>query len=204
MSATMIQSTDPLKAHDEMGTFPEWWKPVPGDILAGTVRRYSQIDLEKSGPTWIMTVQDSNDSVRGVLLSATVLRNEIGKLQPGIGERIIIKYLGIPEKKTYHKYVCSCPDRPELALPNWTDLNPEADSYAHLRPAPPAAAPSLQAEAVAVVSDPSAAAVSATSTPYADKLMAPPKSGKAKEPAGLVSVVSEQAGPEDPFLSELA
>jgi len=126
-SASVI---DPLKELDEAGEFPPIWSPEEGEKIQGTIRRYSDTELEKSGHTWICAIQTSASEVLSVFLSPTVLKSEFAKKKPKVGERIIIKFLGTPKGKAYKKFVVSLPDRPDAAsVPDWNELDPDQANY---------------------------------------------------------------------------
>lgn len=113
---------DPLALLDEQGEYPSAWIPEVGDCIAGVVRRYSQAELKKVGLSWLCTVQTDDTTVQTIFLTNSVLKSEFARLKPKIGERISIRYLGIPANKEYHKYVVRCPGREDDLVPDWDDL----------------------------------------------------------------------------------
>ena len=67
-----------LEADD--GTYPETWKPLPGDILAGTLVRYEKVNSQ-SGPATVAVINDENSGrLFSVWLTPTVLRSEFDKM----------------------------------------------------------------------------------------------------------------------------
>jgi hypothetical protein len=91
-----------LEGWDE---FPPAWKPVPGEVLVGTVEAYD-IATGKYGETKVCVLKDQAEgSLIAVYLSSTVLLGEFTKLRPKIGERVGIRYLGKAEgENAYHRY----------------------------------------------------------------------------------------------------
>jgi hypothetical protein len=112
---------DRLKELDEQGEFPTRWDPQVGDTIAGVVRRYTDVDLEKSGLTRLCVVEREDGEVETLFLSPTVLKSEFWRLKPKIGERVFVRYLGTPKGKDYKKFVVRCPDRPQEENPDWGD-----------------------------------------------------------------------------------
>lgn len=115
------EKVDRLKELDEQGEYPDRWDPEEGEEIRGIVRRYTDVDLEKSGLTRLCVVEKENGDVQTLFLSATVLKSEFWKLRPRIGERIFVRYLGKPKGKDYKKYVVRCLDRPQEENPDWGD-----------------------------------------------------------------------------------
>ena len=93
---------DILEGWDE---FPPAWKPVPGEVLVGTVEAYD-IATGKYGDSKVCVVRDpAEGSLVAVYLSSTVLLGEFTKLRPKIGERVGIRYLGKADgENAYHRY----------------------------------------------------------------------------------------------------
>lgn len=130
MSRVKDEVFDPLKALDEQGEHPVSWKPEPGDVLTGVIRRYSMVTLEESGDTYIAAIQDAPDSVRSVFLSSTVLKGEFSRQKPKVGEKVVIRYLGKPAGKRYHKFTLMMPDRPDVGItPDWNKMDSDQGIY---------------------------------------------------------------------------
>lgn len=135
------QKVDKLKALDEQGEFPGRWDPQTGDSITGVVRRYTDVDLEKSGLTRLVVIEREDGEVETLFLSPTVLKSEFWKLKPRIGERVFVRYLGTPKGKDYKKFVVRCLDRPEEADPDWGDGEAAEVQTAAQQPAKPQPAP---------------------------------------------------------------
>lgn len=115
------RKVDRLKELDEQGEFPSRWDPQVGDAIIGIVRRYTDVELEKSGLTRLCVVEREDGEVETLFLSPTVLKSEFWRLKPKIGERVFVRYLGTPKGKDYKKFVVRCPDRPQEEEPDWGD-----------------------------------------------------------------------------------
>jgi len=98
----MAQSLyDRLERWDD---FPPAWRPVPGEILVGTVEGYDTWE-GKYGAVKVAFLRDAaGGALVGVYLSSTVLLEEFRKVRPRVGEKIGIRYLGKDEEKGYHKF----------------------------------------------------------------------------------------------------
>jgi hypothetical protein len=84
--------------------FPPAWKPVPGEILVGTVEGYDTWE-GKYGPVKVVILRDeAGGALVSVYLSSMVLLQEFRKLRPRPGETVGIRYLGKDEDRGYHKY----------------------------------------------------------------------------------------------------
>jgi hypothetical protein len=84
---------------------PLAWKPVPGEVLVGTVAAYDTY-VGKYGESKVCILRDqAEDTLISVYLSPTVLFNEFKKIRPKIGEKVGIRYLGKAEGDDgYHRY----------------------------------------------------------------------------------------------------
>jgi hypothetical protein len=81
--------------------FPPAWKPIPGEILVGTVEGYDTWE-GKYGTVKVTILRDETaGGLVSVYLSLTVLLGEFTKLRPRIGEMIGIRYLGKDEDRGY-------------------------------------------------------------------------------------------------------
>jgi hypothetical protein len=118
---------DPLEILDNAGEYPQLWKPEPGDQIEGKIRRMTEVMLEKAGETPVLVVQTSPDEVLSVFCSATVLKNELARLEPEVGETILIRFLGKPTGRDYYKYVVRIKDRPDGGGVNWAKYRTEGE-----------------------------------------------------------------------------
>jgi hypothetical protein len=88
---------------DLLDSFPEGWRPQPGDKLIGVV-----IGLEKRtteyGEYPIVTVRTDEGKDYAFHAFHTVAKGELEKLQPMVGDRIGIAYHGPHPTKGYERY----------------------------------------------------------------------------------------------------
>ncbi|MFQ5845357.1 MAG: hypothetical protein ACE5JG_10270 [Planctomycetota bacterium] len=120
---------------------PRSWRPRPGSILVGTVRRYDRAE-SAYGPRWICIVeeQETGEPV-GVWISHKVLDSEFKAKRPRPGERIGIRRLDDSEKG-YARYVLLVEGRSlEREVPDFEELSEPGDV-----PPEELAAAALQAE----------------------------------------------------------
>jgi hypothetical protein len=82
------------------------WRPGVGDSIVGVV-----VDLDETlsnygeGVYPVLTIaRDSDGTEVAVHCFHSVLKGEVAKKRPQVGDRIGIKYLGIPEGKRYELY----------------------------------------------------------------------------------------------------
>lgn len=105
---------------------PEGWRPSPGDQLIGTVL---DIDTRTSdygeGVYPLLLVETTDDKLYAVHAFHTVLKSELARRRPNIGDRIGIRYSGIPDGKKYEHYRVEL-ERPTVA-PDWDAIGQAAD-----------------------------------------------------------------------------
>jgi hypothetical protein len=88
---------------DRLGMFPEAWKPKEGDQLIGTITELGDRDGGFGDYPVITVITEAGDeyAVHGF---HTVLKSELGKLRPTVGDQIGIAYHGKDEAKGYERY----------------------------------------------------------------------------------------------------
>jgi hypothetical protein len=111
------------------------WRPEPGESIIGELADVGERD-GGYGPYPVLTLA-TDDGARTVHAFHEVLRNELAKLAPQIGERIGIKYVGKHPERGYHQYRL----RAERAggSVNWSrysEANPEEQPERHLTSVP--------------------------------------------------------------------
>jgi hypothetical protein len=84
------------------------WKPAPGESVTGTIldidtRQTTWKDQVSNHPVLLLAEDGVEDSVTAVWCFHTVLRNELKKHRPAIGERLTITRLATSEKG-YFRY----------------------------------------------------------------------------------------------------
>ncbi len=73
--------------------FPEAWRPDPGDKLVGTLVDVSEYD-GGYGAYPVLVIRGDDGAEHAWHAMHSVARGEVGRLQPRIGERLGVKYLG--------------------------------------------------------------------------------------------------------------
>lgn len=96
------------EAKKQRGDFPADWEPKnPGDMVIGKVDRIEEIEYEYQKQKKKSRVIELSTTAGKctVWLSRTVLAKEFDRKGVKVGDRIVIKFLGKPEGKTYYDYV---------------------------------------------------------------------------------------------------
>jgi hypothetical protein len=119
-----------IELEREDGTYPESWRPQPGDILVGTIEKYDRASTSY-GTYNIAVLRDEQGALHSVWLMHAVLLDEFRKLRPRPGERLGIKRLEDAERG-YRRYAVRVDREPGSDIPDF-DAAPAAD-------APPATA----------------------------------------------------------------
>lgn len=101
--------------------YPESWRPEPGEVLIGTVSRYTTAfatwrGVEREHPIAVVRDEESGAEV-SVWLIHKVLLEEFRKLRPRPGERVGLRYIGLDKVGGYHRYLVRV-DRPEEEVPD--------------------------------------------------------------------------------------
>lgn len=109
------------------------WRPSPDDVVEGTVVEVDERTGEYgSYPVVVLEVGDGAEvAVHGF---HCVLKNELAKLRPAVGDRLAVKYLGKPDGKSYELY--------KVVIERKTSTEPEPDWDSHAK----ASADALQLE----------------------------------------------------------
>jgi hypothetical protein len=93
------------------------WRPAPGDTIIGELADVGERD-NGYGPYPILTLL-TDDGAISVHCFHEVLRSELAKLSPQVGECIGIKYIGRHPEKSYHQYRVSV-ERPGGSVVDWS------------------------------------------------------------------------------------
>jgi hypothetical protein len=124
----MTSTTDSLSESLD-AEFAPAWKPSPGDKLTGVVADLSEREGYNGDPYPIVTIERDDGSRLAFHAFHGVARNELGRLQPRVGQGIGIKYEGKTKtadgKTTYHAYKIKTAG--ETAGVNWSKYA-EADT----------------------------------------------------------------------------
>jgi hypothetical protein len=115
---------------EDDGIPPEGWKPKPGDMIIGVLRRYQKAESQY-GPCWIAVLEARNDAGQpyraAVWLSSTVLANEFRKLRPKVGERLGVKRLP-DHTKGYKRFLVRVDRAANESGPDWDSLGGEGEA----------------------------------------------------------------------------
>lgn len=97
--------------NDELDHDANWWSGTgttaqPGDTLIGTITNVLEFDGD-FGPYPVLELRCDDGTFSNLSCARSVLRNEIEKQRPGVGDRIGVRYIG-PETSSkgtsYEKY----------------------------------------------------------------------------------------------------
>lgn len=116
---------------DALDRDTQGWKPDVGDKIVGTIVALDQRDSDYGGTYPIVVLRPEPDEGFNVAVHAfhTVLKNELAKLQPLVGERIAIVYRGIPDGRKYENYGVVIDRKPaEVPAPDWKKMRTESDA----------------------------------------------------------------------------
>jgi hypothetical protein len=107
MQESVPEGRDRIEDRLDRG-FPEAWKPAPGDKLVGTVTEVGERDGGFGSYPIIGVLTDAGDEFNCHAYH-TVLRNEVAKQRPRVGDRIGIAYHGKKDgekdgEKGYERY----------------------------------------------------------------------------------------------------
>ena len=93
------------------GVYPPAWKPAPDDWIVGTVLAFDLATTKNWGQKTVVRIQveeASDAKLAGAAISLwvlhTTLQDELATKEPAVGDRVAIKYLGIPPAKDYHRW----------------------------------------------------------------------------------------------------
>lgn len=83
--------------------YAQGWKPSPGDEIGGKI-----IDIAATDNGWgaypVITLMDEGGTEVAVHAFHDVLKGELARRRPKVGDELNIKYLGQPQGKNYHAY----------------------------------------------------------------------------------------------------
>jgi hypothetical protein len=94
---------------DRAQSFPEAWKPNEGDAIEGVVTELATRASEYGPDYTIITVEDDGGNEWAIHGFHSMLRNEIERKTPQVGDRIAVAYHGLgessaPGMSAPHKY----------------------------------------------------------------------------------------------------
>jgi hypothetical protein len=122
-------SGDPLR--DELLRPPaEGWRPDPGDVLIGDVTAIDEGRGFAERPYPVVTVRTDEGEFVAFHAFHTVAREELGKLEPKVGDRLGVSYLGLVRKgddSCYELYRMKLvPAGGDVAEPDWAAIAADA------------------------------------------------------------------------------
>jgi hypothetical protein len=115
---------------------PPGWRPEEGEKLVGVLVSVGMSNEGDYGSYPIAVVRREDGSEVAVHAFHEVLRSELQRAKPNIGDTVGIKYLGVPDGVTYNSYRVLV-DRPAGATVDWSAT--EAASSTAPAPSPPSA-----------------------------------------------------------------
>jgi hypothetical protein len=110
---------------DRLDRNPIEWRPAVGDRLVGTVTDIDTIATDY-GESPLLIVETDDGDVYSVACWHTVLKREVAKREPQVGDRIGIKYFGVRDGQNYEYYKLVL-ERPS-APPNWKAMAAQAEA----------------------------------------------------------------------------
>jgi hypothetical protein len=82
---------------DRLGSFPEPWRPSPGDKVIGEVTEIDERDSDYGDPYTIITLLTDEGEEVSVHCFHTMLRNAVERKRPQVGDRVGVAYFGQAE-----------------------------------------------------------------------------------------------------------
>lgn len=109
--------------------FAQGWRPEVGDKITGTITEISEMESQFGGTYPIVVVATDNGDEVAVHAFHTVLKANIARQRPQVGDRIGIKYFGRDEHKGYENYrvVVERAQPGQAAEPNWDAMQKQAE-----------------------------------------------------------------------------
>jgi hypothetical protein len=120
---------------ERLDSFPEPWKPKPGDKLIGEVIDLDERESEYGTYPIVIVASDEGEEL-AFHAFRTVARNELAKQRPQVGDRIGIAYHGKPEGRDYELYriVVERDERPAVDWDKHVGEEPDTEPEPELEP----------------------------------------------------------------------
>ena len=82
------------------GGFPAAWRAEKeGDMLVGTITGFDQVTGDYGTQTVCTVLDEDTDEEVALYISSTVLKSQFQRLDPKVGERLGVKYVGLVDSK---------------------------------------------------------------------------------------------------------
>jgi hypothetical protein len=103
---------------ESMDDLPEFWTPIPGEILVGSILDYDKYHGQ-FGPTPIVVVKEEKSGTVYNVRRPAMLDSQFTEKNPPVGARIGIRYFGKHPDKGYHRYklMVDAPEPPPQTTP---------------------------------------------------------------------------------------
>lgn len=119
---------DPMSTlEDRLDRNSEGWRPKPGDQIVGRIVSLSMYTGGDYGDYPLLEVEADDGRLVAVHAFHTVLRRELGRQKPAVGERIGIRYLGRHDRGYEHYRVVMDRDAPAGETVDWDQVARRAD-----------------------------------------------------------------------------
>lgn len=127
-----------MSLEEELDHNPKPWKPVPGGKVIGRVIEVDVLSSKFGGSYPLVTIETDLGEQIAVHGFHSVLKSELARKRPKVGDRLGIKFLGQSEKVDYLGYTVRIERaEPEAESVDWASVAAEAN--AEFDGVPPAA-----------------------------------------------------------------
>jgi hypothetical protein len=87
-----------MSLSDRLDSFPEPWRPSPGDKVIGEVVELDERDSDYGDPYTIITLLTDEGTEVAVHCFHQILRNAVERKRPQVGDRVGVAYFGKAER----------------------------------------------------------------------------------------------------------
>ncbi len=104
------------------------WRPSVGNKVSGEIVAIDMLPSAYGQPDYpVITIRQDDVSEVAVHCFHEVLRREVARRKPEVGDTIGIKYLGRPDGRRYEAYKVVL-DKAEPVEPDWDSIAKQADA----------------------------------------------------------------------------
>ena len=103
------------------------WRPDVGDRVIGPISDVTTATSQFSPDPYPVLRVETQDGPVSVHAFHAVLKSEVARLRPTVGDTMGIKYLGVPAGKRYEAYTVVL-DRPDSSGPDWDAMQASAEA----------------------------------------------------------------------------